>query len=124
MFHSKSFWLKHFECQNIEYLASIISEYPKRNFVSSSSLNEKGSCLRNPLTYSFIIGFKFNKSKYTVLFVVSGSIKKLFSIDCVDIYFSQSIVFPNIYFFSIFFSIDFARWKSVGLPHTACIVNL
>ena len=35
------------------------------------------------------------------LFVVSRSIKKLFSIGCVNIYFSQSIVFANIYLFSI-----------------------
>ena len=38
-----------------------------------------------------------NESRYVALFVFSGSIKKLFSIDCI-----------NIYLFSIFFSIDFA----------------
>ena len=53
---------------------------------------------------------KFNESQYIVLFVVSGSIKKLFSIDCL-----------NIYHFSIFFSIDFAQWKCVALPHIAYI---
>ena len=42
---------------------------------------------------------KVNESKYTALFVVSGSVKKLFSIDSVNIYLS-----------SIFFSIDFGRW--------------
>ena len=57
--------------------------------------------------------------RYIKLFVVSGSIKKLFSVDCVKIYHFQSIVFANIYLFSIFFSLDF---KSVGLRHTAYIV--
>ena len=39
--------------------------------------------------------------RYTTLSAFSGSINKFFLIDCV-----------NIYLFSIFFSIDFARWKS------------
>ena len=43
---------------------------------------------------------KNNESQYIALFVVSGSIQKLFSIDCVNVYFSQSIV--N-YLFSIIF---------------------
>ena len=43
-----------------------------------------------------------NESWYIVLFVISGSIKKLFSID-----------FINIYLFSRFFSINLARWKHV-----------
>ena len=43
----------------------------------------------------------------------------LFSIDYVNVYFSQSIAFVNIYLFSIFFAIDS---KSVGLPHIAYIV--
>ena len=34
---------------------------------------------------------KINESLYIALFLVSGSIKKLSSIDCVNIYFSQSI---------------------------------
>ena len=55
---------------------------------------------------------KIKESRYIALFLVSGSIKKLFSIDCVKIYFSQSIAY---YLFSITF-------KSVGLPHTADIV--
>ena len=54
---------------------------------------------------------KINESLYIALFVVSQSIKKLFSIDYV-----------KIYLFSIFSSIDFAMWKSVGLPHIAYIV--
>ena len=54
---------------------------------------------------------KGNESRYIALFVVSGSIKKVFSIDCV-----------NIYLFSIFFSIDFVQWKSVGLHDIAYIV--
>ena len=36
--------------------------------------------------------FKINEPQYIALIVVSGSIKKLFSIDCVNIYFSQSII--------------------------------
>ena len=59
---------------------------------------------------------KVIESRYVALFVVSGSFEKLLLIDCVNIYFSQSIVFANIYFFSIYFSIDFARRKSVGYP--------
>ena len=35
---------------------------------------------------------KINESRYIALFVVSRSINKLFSISCVNIYFSQSIV--------------------------------
>ena len=35
---------------------------------------------------------KINEVQYISLFVVSGSIKKLFSIDWVNIYFSQSMV--------------------------------
>ena len=54
--------------------------------------------------------FKINESQHVVLFAVSGSIEKRFSVDCV-----------NINLFSIFFSIDFARWKSVGLPRFAYI---
>ena len=50
--------------------------------------------------------FKVNESRYILLFVFSRSIKKLFSIDYVNIYLS-----------SILFSIDFAWWKGVGLPH-------
>ena len=53
---------------------------------------------------------KINESWY-IAFAVSVSIKKLFSIDYV-----------NIYLFSLFFSIDFPRWKSVGLPHIAYIM--
>ena len=46
--------------------------------------------------------------------MISGSIQKLLLIDSVNIYFSQSIVYANIYLFSIFFSIDF---KSGVTPH-------
>ena len=56
---------------------------------------------------------KVNESRYIALFVISLSVKKLFSIDC-----------DNIYVFSIFTSINFARWKSVGLLHTTYIVTL
>ena len=58
---------------------------------------------------------KVNESRCIAFFVVSGSIKKVFSIDCVNIYFSQLIV--N-YLFLIFFN----GFKSVGLPHIAYIV--
>ena len=51
--------------------------------------------------------FKVNESQYIALLKVSRSIKNLFSIVCVNIYFSQSIV--N-YFFSIIFSIDLEVW--------------
>ena len=44
------------------------------------------------------------------LFVFSGSIKNFLLIDCV-----------NIYLFSIYFSMGFAQWKSVGLTHIAYI---
>ena len=47
---------------------------------------------------------KLNESRYNALYVISRSMKKLFLIDYV-----------KISLFSIFFSIDFARWKSVGL---------
>ena len=50
--------------------------------------------------------FKINESRYFALFVVSGSIKKIFSIDYV-----------NNYLFSIFFSIDFLGGKVWGYPH-------
>ena len=43
---------------------------------------------------------KINESRYIALFLASGSIKKLLSIDCVNIYFSQSI---HNNAFSIFF---------------------
>ena len=52
-----------------------------------------------------VVGFKVNKTRNIALFVINGSVKKLFLIDCV-----------NICLFTIFFSIDFAWWKSVGHP--------
>ena len=69
---------------------------------------------------------KVNKSLYIALFAVSGSIKRLFSIDCVNIYFSQLTFLANIYVFSIFFSIDFPQWKSVELPLIAerCLYSI
>ena len=56
---------------------------------------------------------KVNESQYIAFFVFSGSIKKLFSIDCV-----------NVYLFSVFvsFPLDFARWKGMRSPNTAYIV--
>ena len=48
------------------------------------------------------IPIKVNESRYISLFVFSGSINKLFSIYC-----------TNVYLFSIFFSIDFERWRKL-----------
>ena len=48
---------------------------------------------------------RINESQYIALSVVNGFMKKLFLIDYV-----------NIYLFSLFFSIDFARWKVSGYP--------
>ena len=67
-----------------------------------------------------IYSLKTNESPYIALVVARKSIKKLFSIDCVIIYFSQSIVFGNIYLFSIIFSVDFEKCE---LPHIAYIVT-
>ena len=47
-----------------------------------------------------LFSFQINESRYIALILVSGYIKKLISIDCVNIYFSQSID-NNV--FSIFF---------------------
>ena len=52
------------------------------------------------------VKIKFNESRYIALFVVRKSIKKLFS-----------IYYVTVYLFSIFFSMDLARQKSVGLPN-------
>ena len=62
--------------------------------------NNKTSGLAGNLIETFYSHLKVNKSRYIALFLVSGSMKKFLSIDCVYIYFSQSIV--N-YLFSIFF---------------------
>ena len=78
--------------------------------------------MNNELIGDKFILIKVNKSGYIALFVVSGSIKKLFSIDCVNIYFSQAIVFAKIGLFSICSSMNFARWVSVGLSHIAYIM--
>ena len=51
-------------------------------------------------------GIKVNKSRYIALSVVSGSIKKLFF----------QLIVPMFIFSKYFFSLDFAPWKSVGLP--------
>ena len=54
---------------------------------------------------------EINELRYIALSVVCRSIEKLFS-----------IVYVNIYFFLDSFSIEFVRWKIVGLPHIAYIV--
>ena len=56
--------------------------------------------------------FNFKELRNIVLFVVSGSIKMLSSFDCV-----------NIYLFSIYFSIDFARRKIVGFTQHSLYRN-
>ena len=58
---------------------------------------------------NYVVLLKINELQYVVLFVVSGSIEKLFSIDFVNIYFSQTIV--NYIFFN--------KFKSLALPHVA-----
>ena len=40
----------------------------------------------------------------------------LLLIDCVNIYFSQSIIFVNIFYIISLNFFDFLKWKSVGLP--------
>ena len=50
-----------------------------------------------------VLHIKGNKKSEMTLFVVGWSIKKLFSIDCVNIDFSESMVFADIYFFSVDF---------------------
>ena len=63
------------------------------------------------LKFNSYVIFKVNEPQNIALFVVSEFIKKL----------SQLIV--SIFILSqYFFSIDFARWKSVGLHHIAYIV--
>ena len=82
---------------------------------------------------SMEIPLKLTSHGIFALFVLSGSIKKLFSNGCVNIY----LVWLNIFFkricpvektflnwlcqylsfLNIFFSMDFVRWKSVRLPH-------
>ena len=52
---------------------------------------------------------------FIALFAVTGSIKKLFSTDYVDIYLF-SIYLPKD------FQYNFLQDKIVGLPYTACIV--
>ena len=63
--------------------------------------------------YSTLLYSKVIESQYIALFVVSVSVKKIFLIDRVNIYFSKSITFANIFLFSLLFSTHF---KSVGLP--------
>ena len=74
-----------------------------------------GNCETNCL-------LKVSESQDIALFVVSGSIKKIFSIDCVKIYFPQSIV--N-YLFSIMFSIDLkTRFGNLGIGTSASALAL
>ena len=54
------------------------------------------------INLSFSEKMKVHESRYIALFEFSRSIKKLYSLDCV-----------NICLFSIFLSTDFARWKKL-----------
>ena len=65
---------------------------------------------------------KVNESRCIALYMVSGSIKRLFPINFVKNYFFQSTVFAKIYLFSIFFFNRFCSVKNVGLSHAAYIV--
>ena len=56
----------------------------------------------------YLLDFKVTESRYKALFMVNGSIKK------------NLIDFVNVYIYLIFFSVDFAPWKSVELPHIIC----
>lgn len=56
----------------------------------------------------YLLDFKVTESRYKALFMVNGSIKK------------NLIDFVNVYIYLIFFSVDFAPWKSVELPHITC----
>ena len=64
-----------------------------------------------PLPTLIFFARKLFVLRYVALFVVSGSLEKLCSIDYV-----------NIYLFKIFSSIESAWQKSVGLPYIAYIV--
>ena len=82
---------------------------------------------------SMEIPLKLMSHSIFALFVLSGSIKKLFWNGCVNIYLvSLNIFFKRLCpvektflnwlcqylsFLNIFFSMDFVRWKSVRLPH-------
>ena len=74
----------------------------KISYMSTFRLYEKKECVHE-YCYIWSAIVKINKSQYIALFVVSGSIRKLFSIDCVNVYFSQSII-------NYFFSIDLKVW--------------
>ena len=62
------------------------------------------------------MSFNVIKSLSIALFVVSGSIKKLFSVACGNIYFSQSTIFSNIIFSQYFFQYILPDEKVWGYP--------
>ena len=82
----------------------------RRKIAGLSAETYSEPCQRSKMKL-FVKKVKGNESRYISLFAVTESIKKLFSIDHV-----------NIYLFSIFFSIDFPQWKSMVLPHFAYFV--
>ena len=93
-------------------MSSVLSKLSKYTyFYGSKSITSYTFLLAFKIVESLQCILKINESRYIALFMVDGSIKKRFSTDYV-----------NIYLFSIFVSIDFAQWKSVGLPHIDYIV--
>ena len=79
-------------CYERHFLRTILSAF--HNFLFTPISNTK---LKNPENYTNV---KVKESWYITLFMVNRSIKKLFLINCANIYSSQSIV--N-YLFSLFF---------------------
>ena len=79
------------------------------------------------LLFFFLSFFKVNESQYIALFLVSGSAKKLFSIDFVNIYFSQYFFqqfFTNINVFSIFFPIVFTNSNIFSIFFSIVFANI
>ena len=121
-FYKKRFWHRRFRVNFVKFLRTpflqntsgrlllIIIDWLNK-LLRYSVKAAKVSCRKKKTCYISFVKVKVNESRYIALFVFRGSIKKLFSIDSV-----------NIYLFSIFFSIDFSRWKGVRLPHVAYIV--
>ena len=107
------FFFLRYKCEYCYLILFICMNYTDISFCFDIIFHIKGKIWANfikTVSVKFVscrnVCFKINESRYIVLFVVSGSIKKLISIDYV-----------NIYLFSIFFSIKFAWWKSLALPN-------
>ena len=84
-----------------KHLHSTAKCFDLYNFLSFKIIDNANS--KFDLKIKEVLQIKINESQYIALFVVSGSIKKLFPINCVNIYFSQSIAnYP--------FSVDLKVW--------------